>query len=799
MKQKIVARQIKAELTEAPQGKTTQELSQALGFDHGEDFADFVKLIAHLEATGQIEISAQGKIRLPMTNQVVTGHFSQNDKGFGFVSVENYDDDIFIPKQATGNALNGDTVEVTISQAKQEGSDKSAEGEITAIIERHTSRVIGEFTAFDDHLRAETGFYGGIKAQNKGFDRIDIFVKEDGLHPVTGEIVALDIDDYPSSDHPHRVTGQVVKQLGHKDEPGVDILAILNLFDIPVEFPEAVKKQADQVPESISDQDLSGRLDLRDLLTITIDGADAKDLDDAISMEKLSNGNQRLGVHIADVSHYVTKNSPIDQEAFERGTSVYLTDRVVPMLPQRLSNGICSLHPNVDRLTLSCLMEVNQQGVVVDYQIQPSIINSDYRMTYSAVNDMLEDHNANQIDHYQAIYPMLLAMQDLHFKLYDRREARGAINFDTPESEIEVDRDGKPLAIHLRERGVGEMMIESFMLLANETVAKHFTQKSLPFIYRIHEHPDADRLQRFLEFVTNFGLFIKGTKDDMKPKNLQKILHEVEDETFGPVVKMMLLRSMQQAKYAVTPIGHYGLAAEDYTHFTSPIRRYPDLIVHRLIHTYAKKKPNKDQAARLTLDLEEIADQSSKMERRSIEAERETDSLKKTEFMLDKVGMTFTGIVSSVTGFGFFVELDNTVEGLVHISTLDDDYYHYVARQLVLIGEHTGNTYKIGDRVQVKLVKTDLDSREIDFEIVPDKNANKNKGKFGKRNTAHKVGKHGKKLGKGQTKGQFKGKNAKGKNKAKSHNRKNNSNSKGKGRNKGKNQKKAFKIRRKRK
>ena len=729
MNQPRIAEEILSVLESYPEGKTSQQLSQILGYHSGKQFAKLVKMIAHLEEDKQIKINDNGVIQLAIEETVVEGTFSQNDKGFGFVRRDNENHDIFIPRGKTNSALNGDVVKVKITKPEVPWADKSAEGIIIDVVERQVTRLTGEFTAFDDKLKKETGYYGGLKPQNKGFDNLTCFISEDGLHPVTGEIVVAEISQYPTEDKPQQVIANVVQQIGHKDEPGVDILAILNMFDIPHEFPQEVKEAVDRVPETISDDDMSSREDLRQLLTITIDGDDAKDLDDAISLTELPSGNMELGVHIADVSHYVTEGSPLDKEAYERGTSVYLTDRVVPMLPQRLSNGICSLHPNVDRLTLSCLMEVTRDGQVINHQIKPTVINSDYRMTYHDVNAMLENNDEQLIAKYQDIYPMLQKMEKLHHTLYHLREARGAINFDTNEAEIEVDEQGKPVAIHVRERGVGERMIESFMLLANETVARHYTEELVPFIYRVHEHPDTDRLQRFLEFITTFGIVAKGTKDEMKPKYLQQILQTVEDETYAPVVKMMLLRSMQQAKYDVTPIGHYGLAATDYTHFTSPIRLYPDLIVHRLIYYYSNHQLSKKQEAKQTTKLSEIADHSSEMERRSVDAERETDSLKKTEYMQDKIGMIFDGYVSSITGFGMFVELDNTVEGLVHISTIKDDYYNYVERQLVLIGERTGNTFHIGDSVKVRLVKADVDTREIDFELVQDDTKTKKRHK----------------------------------------------------------------------
>lgn len=712
-------KEILAELADSSKNYTAQSLSQALSYEQADDFADLVKAIAKLEQAGDIAITSSGNLSLKQDKASYTGVFTQNARGFGFVKTEELEKDIFIGKGKTNGALQNDEVKVKITKEANPANDKSAEGEIIEVLVRNTTRLTGEFSPFNDHQKEETGYIGSVKPQNHGFDNLTALVKPDGLHPVEGEIVVVELADYPDDQHPFAVAGHVIQQIGHKDEPGVDILAILNMFEIPHEFPNDVLDHANEVPETISNDDLKGRKDHRDLLTITIDGADAKDLDDAISLSKLSNGNYQLGVHIADVSYYVTEDSPMDNEAYERGTSVYLTDRVVPMLPQRLSNGICSLHPNVDRLTMSAIMEIDHNGGIIDYDIHPSIIHSDYRMTYSDVNAIITDQDEALREQYNEITDMLDNMADLHDILYNKRVSRGAIDFDSREAKIIVDADGHPTDIEVRERGVGERMIESFMLSANETVAGHFTKKVLPFIYRVHEQPDEDRMQRFLEFVTAFGIVPQGTKTSIRPKDIQNILREVEGETYQPVVSMMLLRSMKQAHYDIEPIGHYGLAAEDYTHFTSPIRRYPDLIVHRLIHFYEDHaRPNNDKQEKMKTKLSDIAEHSSKMERRSVDAERETDSLKKTEFMLDKIGMEFDGIIASVTGFGLFVELPNTVEGLVHISMLKDDYYNFVASHLVMIGERTGKTFRIGDKVRVKVTDVNTDTRDIDFVIV---------------------------------------------------------------------------------
>ncbi len=461
---------------------------------------------------------------------------------------------------------------------------------------------------------------------------------------------------------------------------------------------------------------------------VTIDGEDAKDLDDAVGLKRLDNGNYHLGVHIADVSYYVTENSPLDAEAFERGTSVYLTDRVIPMIPQRLSNGICSLNPNVDRLAMSCEMEITPEGEIVGHEIFQSVIKTTKRMTYTEVNQIVTDKNPVTREEYSDLVDMFELMETLHHTLEKKRKSRGAIDFDTKEAKIIVDPEGKPLDIVLRERGVGERLIESFMLAANETVSEHFTRMEVPLIYRVHEQPDSDRMQKFMEFVTAFGITIKGTSQDVSPKTLQKVVNSVKGKPEEQVVSTMMLRSMKQAKYDVEPLGHFGLGAEFYSHFTSPIRRYPDLILHRLIRSYGENGTGSAQKEKWANRLPDIAVETSKAERRAVDAERETDALKKTEYMADKVGEIYEGIIGSVLKFGIFVELPNTVEGLVHISNMKDDYFNYIEEQMMLVGERTGVVYRIGQKVKVKITKADPETREIDFELVPDPDAPKYDG-----------------------------------------------------------------------
>lgn len=679
-----------------------------------------VKALAALEREEKIEMLGDGRLRLKRLPDSLVGTFSGTDRGFGFVMVEDEGiDDIFVPAKATKLAFNGDTVEVEITEAPDPSGGRSAEGKITRIIERKTEQVIGEFIPYTDDEIADYNLYGYVKAKLKKGPEHIIQIEMNGLNPTRGEIVSVDITHYPAYKG-EDMRGVVTETIGHKDEPGIEILSIVHKHNIRSEFPDEVLAEAEQVPDQISAADLKGRRDLRGQQIITIDGADAKDLDDAVTVERLDNGHFQLGVHIADVSHYVREDSALDKEAFERGTSSYLTDRVIPMLPQRLSNGICSLHPKVDRLTLSCEMEINQQGNVVAYDIFPSVIRSVERMTYEAVNHILEEKHPQTRKQYQSLVPMLEEMAELHHILEQKRRHRGAIDFDSDEAKIIVDKDGKAIDIELRERRVGERLIESFMLAANETVSEHYSKADLPILYRVHEQPDESKMKRFLEFITTFGLTAQASKDSITPKDLQGVMDRIKDEPYEAVISMLLLRSMQQARYDVDPIGHYGLGADYYSHFTSPIRRYPDLILHRLIHYYDEVGRSQQDKKRWASRLPDMAKHSSEAERRAIGAERETDELKKTEFMADKVGQEFMGTIISITGFGMFIQLPNTVEGLVHVSMMDDDYYRFDEDHLVMIGERTGKVFRIGQPIKVKLMRADVEEVQIDFSIVED-------------------------------------------------------------------------------
>ncbi|MGM0165745.1 ribonuclease R [Enterococcus sp. AZ135] len=718
MERKTIKTEILAGLKAAnKKSLSMEELAELLDMRKSEDFKVLVKAVAQLEREKALEFNKKGRIKLPFQPIEVEGVFRRNERGFGFVTIDAEEPDVFIPKDATNFAMDGDIVMIDIQKNADLFSDRGAEGQVVSIKERKIQQIVGEFTAFDVDEIAESDLFGYVTPKDKKSAQFKVFIAAEGIQPVDGSIVIAEITHYPEKGYATSLEGMITKVIGHKNDPGMDILSIVIAQGIPTQFPDEVQTASEQVPDKIVESDLVDRRDLRNQQIVTIDGADAKDLDDAVTVRKLENGNYFLGVHIADVSYYVTEDSILDKEAFERGTSVYLTDRVIPMIPQRLSNGICSLNPQVPRLTMSCEMEIDLSGSILHHEIFQSVIQTSERMTYSAVNAILEEDDTQTIERYNDLVPMFHLMKELHQILETRRSRRGAINFEDREAKIIVDTEGHPIDIELRERGVGERLIESFMLAANETVAEHFNRLKLPFIYRIHEQPKEEKMQRFFDFAAALGILVKGTKNTITPKDLQQVIHDVEDKPEAAVINTMLLRSMQQARYSEDNYGHYGLAAEYYTHFTSPIRRYPDLIVHRLIRTYSQDQSDaaKEKWAEA---LPDIADHSSKMERRSVEAEREVDSMKKAEYMQEKLGEEFDGIISSVTKFGIFIELPNTVEGMIHLNELKQDYFHFVENQLALVGERTRQTFKIGQKVRVKVTKSDPQTREIDFELL---------------------------------------------------------------------------------
>ncbi|MFC5591577.1 ribonuclease R [Sporosarcina soli] len=686
---------------------TVQEIQELMGYEQAAEFKELVKMLVHLEQKGIIIRSRTNRYGVPERMNLVRGKFIGHSKGFGFVTPETEGmDDIFIPPHDVNGAMNGDIVLVRVTNGT---SGDRREGTIIRVAERKTTKIVGTY-------QDNRGF-GFVIPDDKKLP-MDIFIaKGNALDAVDGHKVVVEITDWPSD--LKSATGMVTQILGHKNDPGVDIISIIHKHGIEVEFPQEVMDQANKIPEEVQEQDLFKRRDLRDELTITIDGADAKDLDDAISVVKNDDGTYKLSVHISDVSYYVTENSPMDEDAFDRGTSVYLTDRVIPMLPHKLSNGICSLNPGVDRLTLTCEMTIDGNGKVTDHEIFESVIRSKERMTYSDVYQIIDEKDEELSAKYAHIVPMLNDMADLAKILKQKRIDRGAIDFDFKESKILVDEKGWPTDVIILERTVSERLIEEFMLAANETVAEHFHWMQVPFIYRIHEDPKAEKLTRFFEFLTNFGVVVKGTGNKVHPRALQEIVESIAGLPEETVISTMLLRSMQQAKYFDESLGHFGLSTEFYTHFTAPIRRYPDLIVHRLIRTYLIEKDVSGQTlAHWAASLSEIAQHTSERERRAVDAERDTESLKKAQFMLDKIGEEFEGVISSVTNFGMFVELENTIEGLVHVSYMTDDYYRFDDRQMMMLGEHTGKQFRIGDEVTVKVAAVKPEESIIDFEIV---------------------------------------------------------------------------------
>ncbi|UXV37138.1 ribonuclease R [Staphylococcus simulans] len=751
---------------------SVSDFQDRLGLDNADSFRDLIKVLVELEQSGLVERTKTDRYKRKgnqknMKDNLVKGTLSQNKKGFAFLRPEDEDmEDIFIPPTKINRAMDGDTVIVEVQPSRGDFKGK-VEGEVKSIEKHSITQVVGTYT--------EGRHFGFVIPDDKRIMQ-DIFIpKGQSLGAVEGHKVLVQISKYAEgNDNPE---GHVSAILGHKNDPGVDILSIIYQHGIEIELPDEVLKEAEAAPEYIEPSELEGRKDLRDELTITIDGADAKDLDDAIALKKLKNGNTQLTVSIADVSHYVKEDSALDKEAYDRGTSVYLVDRVIPMIPHRLSNGICSLNPNVDRLTLSCRMEINSDGKVVKHEIFDSVIQSDHRMTYDEVNQIITDHDENVRAQYPDVTPMLDLAKELSETLIQMRKRRGEIDFDIDEAQVIVNEEGIPVDVKMRERGEGERLIESFMLAANETVAEHFNKMEVPFIYRVHEQPKSDRLTQFFEFITNFGILVRGTGEDVSPSTLQEIHEKVKGLPEQTVVSTMMLRSMQQARYEDVNLGHFGLSADYYTHFTSPIRRYPDLVVHRLIRKYLIEDSMSGKELRKWEDkLPEIAEHTSNRERRAIEAERDTDELKKAEFMLQHIGEEFEGIVSSVANFGMFVELPNTVEGMVHVSSMTDDYYQFAEGQMAMIGERTGNVFRIGDTVKIKVVNVDVDQRMIDFQIVgmPEPRRRKSNERPA-RGTTIQTKTRGKSLGGDKKKGkkkQRKGKNQRNRDKQKDTNHK---------------------------
>lgn len=680
-----------------------QELAEVFGVSKIE-YKSFKKLLNEMEKNGDIVKNRTSHYGVPERMGLIIGKLQGNAKGFGFVICEEDLPDIFIPSSYMNGALNGDRVVAKISREVK--GTKKCEGEIIRILERANKTIIG---VYEDSRN-----FGFVTPDDVRISQ-DVFIpKSQKSIAKSGDVVVAEITLWPEKRR--NPEGKIIEVLGNKRETGVDILTIIKKFKLPEKFPEKVEAFAANIPDEIPKEEYDRREDLRNIKMVTIDGEDAKDLDDAVSIERLTNGNFKLGVHIADVSNYVTQNNPLDKEALKRATSVYLIDRVIPMLPRKLSNGICSLNPKVDRLALSCFMEIDKEGKVLDHKIYESVIKTNERMTYTDVTKILKDKDEETIKKYDYLYEDFKTMEELEQILHNKRIKRGAIDFDFQESKIILDENGKPVEIKPYEREIANRIIEEFMLVCNETIAEHFFWANVPFVYRIHEDPDSEKLEKFNDFVHNLGYIVRWSAE-VHPKQLQEVIEKVKGKKEETVVSTLLLRSLKQARYSPECSGHFGLAARYYCHFTSPIRRYPDLMIHRVIKAYLNGRLDDKSYKKLVGTVDYAAVQSSEMERVAQEAEREVDDLKKAQYMAERIGEEYDGIISSVTSFGMFVELENTVEGLVHISALTDDYYVYDEKFLSLIGERTKKIYKLGDEVRIKVDRVNLDSHEIYFEL----------------------------------------------------------------------------------
>lgn len=670
-----------------------------------EDIELFRQCLEELEEEGYIYRTKKNRYVAPEKIGLVAGTFQGHERGYGFVVPDDPGQgDLFIQSDRVKGAMHGDRVVARI--IRYYSDDRNSEGEIVKILFRANEKIVGTF-----EKSYSVGYVIPDLKKIKGHVIVPLD-KSMGAKP--HQKVVVEITRYPEPER--NAEGQIVEILGDADEKGVDALSILRAYKIPVDFPEEVIREARSIPQELTPEDYAGRRDLRGLTMVTIDGEDARDLDDAVSLEITENGNYLLGVHIADVSHYVKENSPLDREALKRGTSVYFPDMVIPMLPKELSNGICSLNPKVDRLAFSVFMEIDSLGRVVSHEIVESVINVNERMTYTNVYKILEEKDPELIERYRPLVPMFEKMKELALILMKRRNIRGAIDFDFEEAKIILDENGKPVKIGKYEITIANKIIEEFMLLCNETVSEHFYWAEIPFVYRIHEDPDPEKIKRLNEFLFNFGVRIKGS-GNVHPRALQDVLAKVKGTPQERVISTMMLRSLQKARYSDEHTWHFGLAANYYSHFTSPIRRYPDLIIHRIMKEYLHGKFDEKRNEHYSSILPEITKHCSERERSAEEAEREYEDLKKAEYMQQHIGETFTGIVSGITSFGMFVELDNTVEGLVRLTSMDDDFYDFDEKLQVLIGVRTGKVYRIGDTVEVVVTNADPKTRQVDFTL----------------------------------------------------------------------------------
>ncbi len=663
-------------------------------------------VLKSLEADGKIYLSKRGKYCKVETKHLV-GTFRASLRGIGFVVQEDKSPDVYIGEEDVNGAFDSDQVEFVITR-EQQGQRRNREGRIVRIAARGLTKVVGLFQ------KKENKNYGFVLPDNQRFP-YDIFIPaESSKGAVNGHKVLAELVSYGEGGR--KPEGKVIEIIGHINDPGTDIMSIVKGYDLPVEFSEKILNQAERVAKEVSPADMAGRKDLRSWQMVTIDGEDAKDLDDAVSLTRQGE-NYLLGVHIADVTNYVQEKSAIDREARERGTSVYLADRVIPMLPHKLSNGICSLNAGEDRLALSCIMTVDGRGMVIAHEIAETVIHVDERMTYTSVSKILADGDEAERERYRDLVPMFERMQELSDILRGRRQKRGSIDFDFPETKLVLNEEGKPLEIMPYERNVATKLIEDFMLLANETVAEDYYWQELPFVYRTHEPPDEEKIRTLATFINNFGYSMHIGVNEIRPKEIQKLLAKVEDTPQEALICRLALRSMKQARYMPENVGHFGLAANYYTHFTSPIRRYPDLQIHRIIKDNLRGRMDEEKIAHYESILPEVTKHSSEMERQAEEAERETVKLKKVEYMRQYIGEEFEGVISGMTKWGMYVELPNTVEGLVHVANMTDDHYDYYEERYEMAGSHTGKIYKLGQKVRVRVLDVNRMLRTIDFEI----------------------------------------------------------------------------------
>lgn len=660
------------------------------------------EVLSELLEERKISITKKGKYVITKEHYI-EGYFISNDRGFGFVEVEGQDEDYFIPEDKVNGAFHHDMVLIQVEDSQ---TGKRKEARVVKVLSHEIQQVVGYFQ------KSKT--FGYVLPDNQKIAQ-DIYIPgKDTMGAVTGHKVVVQITDYGTNGR--KPEGKIIEIIGHINDPGVDIISIVKNYDIPTEFPEEVMKQIENIPDEVPEEDKVGRKDIRDWQTVTIDGEDAKDLDDAVTLTK-EDGIYTLGVHIADVSHYVTENSPLDKEAVKRGTSVYLVDRVIPMIPHKLSNGICSLNHDVDRLALSCIMKINEKGEIIDHEIVESLINVNERMTYTAVKEIIVDKNPETMERYKDLVPMFELMAELSEILRERRYKRGAIDFEFPECKIKLNQGGKPISIEPYERNKATKIIEDFMLAANETIAEDFYWRQLPFVYRNHEEPDMEKVSQLTTFINNFGYSVKMSKEQIHPKELQKLLKNIEGTPEEALISRITLRSMKRAEYTPECKGHFGLAAKYYCHFTSPIRRYPDLQIHRIIKEALNNKLTDKHISHFNHILPEVTKNCSITERRADDAERDTEKLKKAEYMMGYIGEEYEGVISGVTNFGIYVELPNTVEGLIHVSNMMDDHYIYDENTYSMTGERTKKTYKLGQKVKIRVEAADKVARTIDFSL----------------------------------------------------------------------------------